>query len=68
MCGITTQPPGGRLSTLRSPHVLAFSSNLFGSITHRVGRDTRVPVRAAARQIEKQTLLQNFVLERISIF
>ncbi|MDR1923395.1 MAG: hypothetical protein LBQ66_03380 [Planctomycetaceae bacterium] len=26
-------------------HVLAFSSNLFGSITHRGGRDTRVPVR-----------------------
>ncbi|MDR1924917.1 MAG: hypothetical protein LBQ66_11140 [Planctomycetaceae bacterium] len=26
-------------------HVLAFSSNLFGSITHRGGRDARVPVR-----------------------
>ncbi|MDR1924115.1 MAG: hypothetical protein LBQ66_07050 [Planctomycetaceae bacterium] len=25
--------------------VLAFSSNLFGSITHRGGRDARVPVR-----------------------
>ncbi|MDR1923435.1 MAG: hypothetical protein LBQ66_03580 [Planctomycetaceae bacterium] len=25
--------------------VLVFSSNLFGSITHRGGRDTRVPVR-----------------------
>ncbi|MDR1922993.1 MAG: hypothetical protein LBQ66_01365, partial [Planctomycetaceae bacterium] len=25
-------------------HVLAFSSNLFGSITHRGGRDARVPV------------------------
>ncbi|MDR1925684.1 MAG: hypothetical protein LBQ66_15050 [Planctomycetaceae bacterium] len=24
--------------------VLAFSSNLFGSITHRGGRDARVPV------------------------
>ncbi|MDR1924873.1 MAG: hypothetical protein LBQ66_10910 [Planctomycetaceae bacterium] len=26
-------------------NVLAFSSNLFGSITHRGGRDARVPVR-----------------------
>jgi hypothetical protein len=26
-------------------HVLAFSSNFFGSITHRGGRDARVPVR-----------------------
>ncbi|MDR1923025.1 MAG: hypothetical protein LBQ66_01525 [Planctomycetaceae bacterium] len=26
-------------------HVLVFSSNLFGSITHRGGRDARVPVR-----------------------
>ncbi|MDR1922766.1 MAG: hypothetical protein LBQ66_00210 [Planctomycetaceae bacterium] len=25
-------------------HVLVFSSNLFGSITHRGGRDARVPV------------------------
>jgi hypothetical protein len=25
--------------------VLAFSSNFFGSITHRGGRDARVPVR-----------------------
>jgi hypothetical protein len=32
-------------------HVLAFSSNLFGSITHRGGRDARVPVRAASRQL-----------------
>ncbi|MDR1925993.1 MAG: hypothetical protein LBQ66_16615 [Planctomycetaceae bacterium] len=31
--------------------VLAFSSNLFGSITHRGGRDARVPVRAASRQL-----------------
>jgi hypothetical protein len=30
-------------------HVLAFSSNLFGAITHRGGRDARVPVRAASR-------------------
>ncbi|MDR1922945.1 MAG: hypothetical protein LBQ66_01120 [Planctomycetaceae bacterium] len=29
--------------------VLAFSSNFFGSITHRGGRDARVPVRAASR-------------------
>jgi hypothetical protein len=26
-------------------NVLAFSSNLFGSITHKGGRDARVPVR-----------------------
>jgi hypothetical protein len=32
-------------------HVLAFSSNLFGSITHRGGRDARVPVRAASRRL-----------------
>jgi hypothetical protein len=31
--------------------VLAFSSNFFGSITHRGGRDVRVPVRAASRQL-----------------
>jgi hypothetical protein len=31
-------------------HVLVLRSNLFGSITHRGGRDTRVPVRAALRQ------------------
>jgi hypothetical protein len=31
--------------------VLAFSSNLFGSITHRGGRDARVPIRAASRQL-----------------
>ncbi|MDR1923624.1 MAG: hypothetical protein LBQ66_04545 [Planctomycetaceae bacterium] len=53
--------PSGRLSTLRCrlavgcppyvcQHVLAFRSNLFGSITHRGGRDARVPVRAASRQ------------------
>ncbi|MDR1924399.1 MAG: hypothetical protein LBQ66_08490, partial [Planctomycetaceae bacterium] len=52
----------GRLPTLRCrpavgcpPYVcqtvLAFSSNLFGSITHRGGRDARVPVRAASRQL-----------------
>ncbi|MDR1922777.1 MAG: hypothetical protein LBQ66_00265 [Planctomycetaceae bacterium] len=29
--------------------VLAFSSNLFGSITHLGGRDTRVPVRLTLR-------------------
>ncbi|MDR1925481.1 MAG: hypothetical protein LBQ66_14005 [Planctomycetaceae bacterium] len=33
--------------------VLAFSSNLFGSITHRGGRDARVPVRAASRRYNK---------------
>ncbi|MDR1923736.1 MAG: hypothetical protein LBQ66_05110 [Planctomycetaceae bacterium] len=31
-------------------HVLAFSSNFFGSITHKGGRDARVPVRAASRR------------------
>jgi hypothetical protein len=31
--------------------VLAFSSNSFGSITHRGGRDARVPVRAASRHL-----------------
>ncbi|MDR1925475.1 MAG: hypothetical protein LBQ66_13975 [Planctomycetaceae bacterium] len=31
-------------------HVLAFSSNFFGTITHRGGRDARVPVRAALRR------------------
>jgi hypothetical protein len=31
--------------------VLAFSSNSFGSITHRGGRDARVPVRAASRRL-----------------
>ncbi|MDR1923856.1 MAG: hypothetical protein LBQ66_05740 [Planctomycetaceae bacterium] len=30
---------------------MAFSSNLFGSITHRGGRDAHVPVRAASRQL-----------------
>ncbi|MDR1923942.1 MAG: hypothetical protein LBQ66_06175 [Planctomycetaceae bacterium] len=30
-------------------HVLVFSSNFFGSITHKGGRDARVPVRAASR-------------------
>jgi hypothetical protein len=29
-------------------HVLAFLPNLFGCLTHRGGRDARVPVRAAA--------------------
>ncbi|MDR1925550.1 MAG: hypothetical protein LBQ66_14350 [Planctomycetaceae bacterium] len=29
---------------------MAFSSNFFGAITHRGGRDARVPVRAASRQ------------------
>ncbi|MDR1923333.1 MAG: hypothetical protein LBQ66_03070 [Planctomycetaceae bacterium] len=53
---LATQPPGSRLPTLRCRpavgcppyicrHVLAFSSNLLGSITHRGGRDARVPVR-----------------------
>jgi hypothetical protein len=32
-------------------HVLAFSSNFFGSITHKGGRDDRVPVLAASRQL-----------------
>jgi hypothetical protein len=31
--------------------VLAFRSNFFGAITHRGGRDARVPVRAASRQL-----------------
>ncbi|MDR1923633.1 MAG: hypothetical protein LBQ66_04590 [Planctomycetaceae bacterium] len=30
-------------------HVLVFLPNLFGFLTHRGGRDARVPVRAAAR-------------------
>ncbi|MDR1924385.1 MAG: hypothetical protein LBQ66_08420 [Planctomycetaceae bacterium] len=32
-------------------HVLAFLPNLFGFIMHLGGRDARVPVRAASRQI-----------------
>ncbi|MDR1923483.1 MAG: hypothetical protein LBQ66_03830 [Planctomycetaceae bacterium] len=32
-------------------HVLAFLPNLFGFLMHRGGRDTRVPVRAASRQL-----------------
>ncbi|MDR1924156.1 MAG: hypothetical protein LBQ66_07255, partial [Planctomycetaceae bacterium] len=32
-------------------HVLAFSSNFFGAITHRGGRDARVPVHAASRRL-----------------
>ncbi|MDR1924393.1 MAG: hypothetical protein LBQ66_08460 [Planctomycetaceae bacterium] len=32
-------------------HVLAFSSNSFGFLMHRGGRDARVPVRAASRQL-----------------
>ncbi|MDR1923117.1 MAG: hypothetical protein LBQ66_01990 [Planctomycetaceae bacterium] len=32
-------------------HVLAFLPNLFGCLMHRGGRDARVPVRAASRQL-----------------
>ncbi|MDR1925317.1 MAG: hypothetical protein LBQ66_13185, partial [Planctomycetaceae bacterium] len=44
-----TQPPSGRLPTLRLQIFLAYSSTSFGFLMHVGGRDARVPVRAASR-------------------
>ncbi|MDR1923040.1 MAG: hypothetical protein LBQ66_01600, partial [Planctomycetaceae bacterium] len=46
MCGITRRNrPAVGYPPYVLQNILAFSSNLFGSITHRGGRDARVPVR-----------------------